>query len=535
MKTTVTRQFKELLLGDIKSRVAEDTYVLYSSHHPWSSYETASFTDPPADVSLNHELESVETWRNSHWAKRISQDDVAYLVRKYEWAQSADKIIPYYKFDAVTTPDKTYYVSVDRYNFFKCIDAPAGVASTVEPNLLITDVFETADGFKWKYMFTITPTEYIKFQIGETFVPMSSNTTVEEAAVGGTLDAINVDTSGNNWTAHHVGEITQAVSPSVFRISNDAVTSNDYYTLSGFYVTAGPGSGYYSQITDYTSNSSGNFVTVESANTLVGFGADYSISPFVKIDGDGAGAIAYSVSNTSADTVDSVKMLSYGNGYSWATATLVSRDGQSNTLANLSTAVGPLYGHGARPVSELQSNNVMISLASSGPGFDMRGAMVRRIAIASKPKQSNNDVIATESEYRQAYLANVTSIPGLDYSYSIDEVMTGQTSGARATVIGLGFNTQNVFLSNTVSSFVGGEVVSFSKGGQGRLNTIAGPELKPYSGNVLYISNINQISASPLNGGVIVKMIVGLTGTVNYTVEAGVPPFAIDRDSTGGL
>ena len=55
------------------------------------------------------------------------------------------------------------------YDVYKCIyngETPTnsnGVISTVEPTGQSTSIFTTADGYKWKYMYTLGINDFVKF------------------------------------------------------------------------------------------------------------------------------------------------------------------------------------------------------------------------------------------------------------------------------------------------------------------------------------------------------------------------------------
>lgn len=99
---------------------------------------------------------------------------------------------------------------------------------------------------------------------------------------------------------------------------------------------------------------------ITSITTIPGIGTEYIISPTVNIVGDGTGAVAYSVVNTAARTVDSVKIVSRGNSYTFATATIQTGIGAGSN-ATLKPLVSPWFGHGGEVHKELDARYVGIS------------------------------------------------------------------------------------------------------------------------------------------------------------------------------
>lgn len=100
--------------------------------------------------------------------------------------------------------------------------------------------------------------------------------------------------------------------------------------------------------------------TITSTTTIPGVGTEYIISPTVNIVGDGVGAIAYSVVNTAARIIDSVNIVSRGNSYTFATASIETGSGAGSN-ATLKPLVSPWYGHGGEVHKELNAHYVGIA------------------------------------------------------------------------------------------------------------------------------------------------------------------------------
>jgi len=118
---------------------------------------------------------------------------------------------------------------------------------------------------------------------------------------------------------------------------------------------------------------------------------EYVISPTVSIDGDGNGAIAYSVVNTtfaSDNEISSVVVLNPGNNYTYANISIT-----SNTLfgdsASASPIISPLSGHGSNAYKELGARYAGVSMTidtgeNEGYKFPVYGSY-RRIGIIENP------------------------------------------------------------------------------------------------------------------------------------------------------
>ena len=105
-----------------------------------------------------------------------------------------------------------FYVITSEHHVFKCLDNNGGVISTVMPNILVTTThFQTSDGYIWKYMYSLTAEEKLRF-LTTTFIPVrtiessdnSQQWNVQENAIDGALHIIKVTNGGSNYTANDV-------------------------------------------------------------------------------------------------------------------------------------------------------------------------------------------------------------------------------------------------------------------------------------------------------------------------------------------
>lgn len=111
--------------------------------------------------------------------KKINSSDVVRVIRKIQW-KSGKKYDMYrhdysvYNTAPVTSAtrlyDSNYYVINKDYRVYICINngsapsnANAGVVSTQEP--LHTDLSprKESDGYSWKYLYTLSPADVLKF------------------------------------------------------------------------------------------------------------------------------------------------------------------------------------------------------------------------------------------------------------------------------------------------------------------------------------------------------------------------------------
>ena len=95
--------------------------------------------------------------------------------------------------------DANFYVLNSARNVYICLDNNNNAASTVEPTGTDTIVLSTADGYKWKYMYTMSASEQSNF-LSTDFMAVSTNSSVSSNAVSGSIDIVKIKTAGSGGT-----------------------------------------------------------------------------------------------------------------------------------------------------------------------------------------------------------------------------------------------------------------------------------------------------------------------------------------------
>ena len=147
-------------------------------------------------------------------AKKITSTDVTFAVPRRNWATGTTYDI--YRHDygeyatgtttaitansgASTLHDATFYVLTTDRNVYKCLDNDGNTASTVEPTGTSTSILSTADGYKWKYMYTLSASQQSNF-LSTDFMAVATNSTVSSAAVDGAINVCKIKTAGSGGT-----------------------------------------------------------------------------------------------------------------------------------------------------------------------------------------------------------------------------------------------------------------------------------------------------------------------------------------------
>ena len=155
-------------------------------------------------------------------AKRVQSTDTSFVIPRRNWTSGT--VYDIYRHDygeyvtgstttrntsnsgATTLFDSTFYVLTSARNVYKCLDNNGNTASTVEPTGVSTSVLTTADGYKWKYMYTLSAAQQANF-LSTDFMAVTTNanaatdqSNVISAAVDGAIDIIKIKSAGSGGT-----------------------------------------------------------------------------------------------------------------------------------------------------------------------------------------------------------------------------------------------------------------------------------------------------------------------------------------------
>jgi hypothetical protein len=158
-----------------------------------------------------------EVWNNMIGGKRIVGSDISHVIPRINW--TSNTIYTAYNhmdpnlFDANTQ----FYVMNSDYSVYKCISNNTGRVSTVEPTSVNPSVVSsTSDGYVWKYMYTLTDNEKLRFTT-DNYIPVktlsiedsSLQWQVQNSAISGAINAIYLSNQGQNY--NNVSNITISI------------------------------------------------------------------------------------------------------------------------------------------------------------------------------------------------------------------------------------------------------------------------------------------------------------------------------------
>ena len=103
---------------------------------------------------------------------------------------------------ATTLSAANFYVLTDEFNVYKCLSNNFGGQSTVKPTGTGTEVFETADKYKWKFLFQIGSSDRTKFLSTE-YLPVRkvSGAGEPDFDINGEIDSVTISSGGAGYTS----------------------------------------------------------------------------------------------------------------------------------------------------------------------------------------------------------------------------------------------------------------------------------------------------------------------------------------------
>ena len=464
----------------------------------------------PPEVDESYQNIYYDIWRDMMSLKKFQPSDVSHVALRYNW--TTNTLYSEYDNLDINLYNKQFYVFTDDRRVYKCIDNNRGANSTVKPTTTDSSNIEsTSDGYRWKYLYTVSSGENLKF-VNSTYIPVKTLTandgsaqwSVQQNASNGAINHIKILANGTNYLST-TNTFLAVTNSTWFRVKSDASTIENSYVGSGIFISAGLGSGQLRKIVKYWS--ANNTLVVNTAFTITpNTTSRYIISPLVTIRGDSgtttvSRATAY-VSNTFGGQVRKVTIISPGRSYSSANVTISANSNHGRSAA-ARAIISPVGGHGSDPVDELFGEAVMMNVKAIGAesntfttNNDFRIIGVLKDPILANGSFANSSVIDQTTRI---------SIDELNGDFRADEIVTGQSTGAKARVVY--FANNNSARSNGVlkvvsvsttgigESFRVGEIITGSVSSvSANVQLVTKPALRPFSGIIIYTENRTPIT-----------------------------------------
>ena len=344
--------------------------------------------DPPAPVDNFSNMN--DYWDTAIALKKINATDVRQVVKRNSWTSGTT--YDYYRPDyGVSNPPKhaqgtslyssNYFVVNSDFRVYICLkngtspEQPDGKPSLDEPTF--TDLEPkpagtSGDGYIWKYLYTIKPSELVKFDSTD-FMPVptdwstgSDNAAVRDNAVDGGIKVVIIQNRG-------VG----------------LGTANRTYTR-------------------------------------------------VPIKGDGTGAECTVVVNADQQ-IGTVEITNQGSGYTIGTVDIVAGGlPRPDSYPQLDVIIPPTGGHGKDIYKELGATNALIYSRiendPENPDF-ITGNQIARIGIIENPQSFGSSSLLSLDKASAAYAMRLTGTGYSSATFTADTIIT-QTTGTGVTAIG---------------------------------------------------------------------------------------------------
>lgn len=304
---TLRKNFADDFLTKVNNAVDSNEYFIGIGKS--DQYDAITDTTITPVRTLREEREARN---NLQSVKKITAAN--FVIPRYNW--SSGTIYSGFTDSTVGIPSNSYYVLTENNQVYICLQQgknASGVAnaSTVKPDystagVAITEAFETADGYRWKFMYTVSVTQANNF-LSSNWMPVTLQEDSSGALTGDDRDQALVQ------EAAVAGQIIGAV------------------------LTNG-GSGYTSAPT----------VTIKGNGTSAAATATISGGAVVKVE----------MNNESA---------ALGSGYDYASFEF---SGGAGTGAAARAIIGPLGGIGLNPRDDLKATSAMLNIKPDGTEGD---------------------------------------------------------------------------------------------------------------------------------------------------------------------
>jgi len=237
----------------------------------------------------------------------------------------------------------------------------------------------------------------------------------------------------------------------------------------------------------------GAIYSILLSNTGSGYTNTNSIA--VTISGDGTSATATASINVTSQTVSSITMTDYGQSYTYAT---VSISGGGGSGAEGVAIISPIGGHGSNPIYELGGAALMLNSQFRGTESNKLPATndIRQIALIKDPLKKAEQNVSSNLVVLQALTLTTTGTG----NYQEDEIVYQGASASSPSFSGrvVSWDSSNgiAVVINTFGNPTTQSLIGVNTTTTRFINGVKFNELSPYSGQLLYVNNLEPITRS---------------------------------------
>jgi len=470
MAAIITNKFRinnaEQFVESFSETAATTYYLFVGRSHAWATdsdgqgrsiNEGTDASPPTPNDDVSSEFYNYDDMLG---AKLITSSDVSHVIPRRNWTTGTTYDMYEHNISSSNTAnsgatnlfDSNFFVMNSSFAVYKVIENDGATASTVEPTSTSNSIFSTSDGYRWKYMYSLTSSETLNFMSTD-FIHVSTDSTVSAAAVDGALDTILVAAGGSGFNTSSGSTI------SAIPIRGDGSSGVASVTIS---------SGAIATATVTTAGTGYTFAYIRDADIIAATNAG----------GSGSGSnLNVIIPPKGGHGKDAVKEL--GGFFVMLNKSLVGIEGTSDIgVANDFRRIGLLRdptNFGTTTVATATTRRqIFATIFSSVSGTFTADEEINQASTGAVGKvvefdSTNNILYFYQTRFPDCGIdsnANLTAFSGAN-------AITGQSSSASATP-----NTSNSTTTNGVS---------FSSG-------YSNPELAYDSGDIIYVEERSPIT-----------------------------------------
>lgn len=491
-------------------------------------------TNPPSTILSQKEQRN--TRDDMMLMRRVNNNDIVPGVRRVLWESGT----VYREYDdSINLEDEDFFVfTTPEHNLYLCVDNNNGAPSTSKPNHRSENVVEEPDGYKWKYMTTVSVSLLNKFLLND-YIPIEPTDEINESASPGTIEHLKIENAGSGYPAvANVGKTNELpvfiegngtqvfTATASIAVIQGSIASISITNSGGGYFY-GPGVEFPVAIRQITTNGAvqnaygiattdlnGN---VDSVSVVIpGSGYQQGTVSIVQSSAEG-----YAETNENGEIINAeMRIGRTGSDFFKASAIVVSENGSG---AQIRPILSPEGGFGVNQLKQLYSHYALISIEIDPTDIlDIISLEeFRRLGLISNPLQYSDDPLSSdgflESDGGNTYDSagelegTPLTIQAADAKHRVvintsnggfidDETIVGETSGT----IGLNltkFSTDTLRVTiddsyisaDDVEFQVGEQIRGLTSGNTGIVTDFILPDVEKYSGEMYHINNIEPI------------------------------------------
>jgi len=445
MPTTDTRKYRTFLTRCFSHMLSTNTTQMYLAIGRLLSWTEEG--NPPTPNTSTQTVD-FDVWRDMLAAKRIDSANTSYVIPRRDWA--SDTVYTQYDDTVQNIANSNIYVLDTQtlpYRVYKCLWNNRGANSTVAPSTTGNTVspVATADGYVWQYMYAIRTDDY-QF-LTDSWMPVRSDNLVI------------------SYAQSNAGKLSTVVP---LMLTSNGGGFNDTAAVSTFTIT---------------------------------------------LTGDGNGAVINAATDVTftSNTITKVLLSNGGIGYTQTDTVVIQQTG-ATANAEGRIIIPPYPNHGYDPQTELGGAGFMLTTVLQDDELDKLTTVndYRRILLLADPTDATTNATANASFYRQTFDLYLDSNTGVfqtdesiyvsnndDYEVTgtvVDVITTNLESGITALV-----RVANVSDKGRSVAFQAGDEITSAnvEGTIGVVSRVDVPELRPFTGSVLYIDQREAVTRHP--------------------------------------